>query len=102
MRSYSLYLWHYPIFCVTRPGLDIHRLGIWFLSIRYAGWPVFVVRLVLSFAAAEISFRFVETPIRKGAIGRYRDGVRETAGGDPTAPGSARRGDRAARAHCSR
>ncbi len=80
VRSYSLYLWHYPIFCVTRPGLDIHRLGIWFLSIRYAGWPVFVVRLILSFAAAEISFRFVETPIRKGAIGRYRDGVRETAG----------------------
>jgi peptidoglycan/LPS O-acetylase OafA/YrhL len=80
VRSYSLYLWHYPIFCVTRPGLDIHRLGIWFLSIEFAGWPVFVVRLVLSFAAAELSFRFVETPIRKGAIGRYREVMRNAVG----------------------
>jgi peptidoglycan/LPS O-acetylase OafA/YrhL len=80
LRSYSLYLWHYPIFCVTRPDLDIHRLGIWFLSIRYAGWPVFVFRLALSFGAAELSYRFVETPIRKGAIGRYRVVVREAVG----------------------
>ena len=94
LRSYSLYLWHYPIFCITRPGLDIHRLGIWFLSIRYAGWPVFVFRLALSFAAAELSFRYVETPIRKGAIGRYRDVVREAAGRAAPAPGAARRGHR--------
>ena len=80
MRSYSLYLWHYPIFCITRPGLDIHRIGIWFLSFKYAGWPVFVIRLALSFAAAELSFRFVETPIRKGAIGRYREIVRDAVG----------------------
>jgi peptidoglycan/LPS O-acetylase OafA/YrhL len=80
LRSYSLYLWHYPIFCVTRPGLDIHRLGIWFLSVRFAGWPVFVIRLALSFGAAELSFRYVETPIRKGAIGRYREVVREAVG----------------------
>ncbi|MDQ1458667.1 MAG: hypothetical protein QOI08_151 [Actinomycetota bacterium] len=80
LRSYSLYLWHYPIFCVTRPGLDIHRIGIWFLSFKYAGWPVFVIRLALSFGAAELSFRFVETPIRKGAIGRYREILRAAAG----------------------
>jgi peptidoglycan/LPS O-acetylase OafA/YrhL len=80
VRSYSLYLWHYPIFCITRPGLDIHRIGIWFLSFRFAGWPVFVIRLALSFGAAELSFRFVETPIRKGAIGRYREVVRQAVG----------------------
>jgi peptidoglycan/LPS O-acetylase OafA/YrhL len=80
LRSYSLYLWHYPIFCVTRPGLDIHRLGIWFISIEYAGWPVFVFRLLLSFGAAELSFRFIETPIRRGAIGRYREVVRDSVG----------------------
>jgi peptidoglycan/LPS O-acetylase OafA/YrhL len=80
LRSYGLYLWHYPIFCVTRPGLDIHRVGIWFLSFKYAGWPVFVIRLVLSFAAAELSYRYVETPIRSGAIGRYRTVIRTAAG----------------------
>jgi peptidoglycan/LPS O-acetylase OafA/YrhL len=80
LRSYGLYLWHYPIFCVTRPGLDIHRVGIWFLSFRYAGWPVFVIRLALSFGAAEFSYRFVETPIRSGAIGRYRTVIRSSVG----------------------
>jgi peptidoglycan/LPS O-acetylase OafA/YrhL len=80
LRSYSLYLWHYPIFCITRPGLDIHRIGLGFLSFRFAGWPVFMIRLALSFGAAELSFRLVETPIRKGAIGRYREVVREAVG----------------------
>jgi len=80
VRSYGLYLWHYPIFCVTRPGLDIHRIGIWFLSFRYAGWPVFVIRLALSFAAAEFSYRYVETPIRSGAIARYRAVIRTAVG----------------------
>ena len=80
LRSYSLYLWHYPIFCITRPGLDIHRIGMGFLSFKYAGWPVFVIRLALSFGAAELSFRLVETPIRKGAIGRYREILRGAAG----------------------
>jgi peptidoglycan/LPS O-acetylase OafA/YrhL len=61
LRSYSLYLWHYPIFCVTRPGLDV----------PLHGWPLLVLRLVLSVGAAELSYRYVETPIRGGAIGRY-------------------------------
>jgi peptidoglycan/LPS O-acetylase OafA/YrhL len=80
LRSYSLYLWHYPIFCVTRPGLDIHRIGIWFLSFEYAGWPVFAIRLALSFGAAELSYRYVETPIRSGAISRYRTVIGSAVG----------------------
>ncbi|HEX2736989.1 MAG TPA: acyltransferase family protein, partial [Acidimicrobiia bacterium] len=68
-RSYGLYLWHWPIFQVTRPGLDIPLS--WF--------PVLVIRLVLSFAAAELSYRFVESPIRAGAIGRVARRTRDAS-----------------------
>jgi peptidoglycan/LPS O-acetylase OafA/YrhL len=70
LRSYGLYLWHYPIFCVTRPGLDI----------PLHGWPLLTVRLVASFGAAELSYRYVETPIRAGAVGRYLARLRTERG----------------------
>jgi hypothetical protein len=70
LRSYSLYLWHYPIFCVTRPGLDI----------PLHGWPLLTLRLVLSFGAADLSYRYVETPIRAGAIGNYLGRMRTEHG----------------------
>jgi peptidoglycan/LPS O-acetylase OafA/YrhL len=78
LRSYSLYLWHYPIFCVTRPGgaSDGGDFGHFF-DLR--GWPVFVLRLVLSVGAAELSYTFVEQPVRNGAIGRYVQRVRTSA-----------------------
>jgi len=62
VRSYSLYLWHWPIFVFTRPGID-QPLGL---------YPTLVVRLVLTVIAAELSYRYVEVPIRSGAIGRWR------------------------------
>jgi peptidoglycan/LPS O-acetylase OafA/YrhL len=70
LRSYGLYLWHYPIFCITRPGLDI----------PLHGWPLLVFRLGLSFGTAELSYRYVETPIRGGAIGRYLQRMRTARG----------------------
>jgi peptidoglycan/LPS O-acetylase OafA/YrhL len=59
-RSYAIYLWHWPIFTVTRPGDDVT-------------WPspvVFAVRILLSMLLAELTYRFVERPIRGGALGR--------------------------------
>ena len=62
VRSYSLYLWHWPIFVFTRPGID-QPLGL---------YPTLVIRIVLTVIAAELSYRYVEVPIRSGAIGRWR------------------------------
>ena len=59
-RSYGIYLWHWPIFTLTRPGIDVAVDPI----------PMLVVRLGLIALVAELSFRFVEMPIRHGAIER--------------------------------
>lgn len=59
-RSYGIYLWHWPIFMVTRPGQDIPLDGL----------PLFAFRMFLTLAIAELSYRFVEMPIRRGALGR--------------------------------
>jgi peptidoglycan/LPS O-acetylase OafA/YrhL len=73
-RSYGLYLWHWPIFMVTRPVLDVPLDGILLLAIR----------LALTFAIAELSFRFVEMPIRRGAIDRWVSAWRASTGQERT------------------
>jgi peptidoglycan/LPS O-acetylase OafA/YrhL len=62
--SYGLYLYHWPIFVVvnnTRTGL--------------VGWPLFLVRVGLSFAVAVASFHLLEMPIRNGALRGWRGWV---------------------------
>ena len=54
LRSYGIYLWHWPIFMLTRPHLDIALAGV----------PLLVLRLALTLLAADVSYRFVEQPIR--------------------------------------
>ena len=73
-RSYGLYLWHYPIFCITRPVVDFDRF------FGLSGWPVLALRLGLTFGLAELSYRYVEQPIRHGALGRYRERLRASSG----------------------
>lgn len=54
-RSYGLYLWHWPVFVFTQPGLDLPMEE-----------PVAtIVRLALVVALTEVSYRFVETPLRR-------------------------------------
>lgn len=60
-RSYGLYLWHWPIFMVTRPDLDIGLDGL----------PLLILRFGLTFGVAELSYRYVEMPIRRGAIKKF-------------------------------
>jgi peptidoglycan/LPS O-acetylase OafA/YrhL len=67
-RSYAVYLWHWPVFMLTRPNVDVSMDGAALLALR----------LGITFALAEVSFRLVEQPVRSGALGRawraYRDG----------------------------
>ncbi len=53
-RSYGIYLWHWPVYCITRPDVDVVLDGPALLLLRIA------VTLVL----AALSFRWLETPVR--------------------------------------
>ncbi len=64
-RSYAIYLWHWPIYVLTRPGVDV----------PWSPGPTLVIRLVLTGVLAELSYRFVENPIRRGAVRRWLTGL---------------------------
>ncbi len=65
MLSYGLYLWHWPIYVVVTP----ERMG-------FDGIGLLAIRIGLSFAAAMLSYRLVENPIRfRAAWARGRRGV---------------------------
>ena len=57
-RSYSIYLWNYPIILLISKGIK-------------ASWWITLIEIVLSVVLAELSYRFIETPIRHGIIGEY-------------------------------
>ena len=59
-RSYGIYLWHWPVFMVTRPGLDV----------PLDGWKLLALRLAVTILLAHLSYRYVEQPIRHGALSR--------------------------------
>ncbi len=56
VRSYGIYLWHWPVFAITRPGLDLPLTGA----------PAVLLQMGLSVALAALSYRFVEAPLRGG------------------------------------
>jgi peptidoglycan/LPS O-acetylase OafA/YrhL len=53
-RSYGLYLYHFPVYWALEPLRTHHSLSNFFF--------VFFLRVSLTFAAAALSFRFVESP----------------------------------------
>jgi peptidoglycan/LPS O-acetylase OafA/YrhL len=59
VRSYGIYLWHYPIILLTSPP---------------SGQETFVrgsLQVLASIGVAAVSWKFIEEPIRHGAIGRW-------------------------------
>ena len=65
-RSYAIYLWHWVIFQVTRPSVDL------------AGedWALYALRILIVFALADISLRYIELPVRRGVIQYWFKGRR--------------------------
>jgi peptidoglycan/LPS O-acetylase OafA/YrhL len=59
-RSYAVYLWHWPIYVLTRPRLDVGIDGVELLALR----------LAITGVLAELSWRFVEQPVRDGSFVR--------------------------------
>ncbi len=57
-RSYGIYIWHWPIFLLTWP--------------RTPGLALFTAETLVTIVIAAISYRFLEQPIRHGALGRLR------------------------------
>jgi len=70
VRSYGIYLWHWPVFMVTRPDLDVPIDGL----------PLLALRLTATVVLADLSYRYIETPIRRGALGRAWRTLREAQG----------------------
>jgi len=54
-RSYGLYLWHWPVFQLTRPRLDVDIDGYLLLG----------VRLGITAVLVELSYQLIELPIRE-------------------------------------
>jgi len=55
LRSYSFYLWHWPVLALTRPGIDVSM----------ARGILIPLQLLAVLALAELSYRFVELPFRR-------------------------------------
>jgi peptidoglycan/LPS O-acetylase OafA/YrhL len=54
-RSYGIYLWHWPIFVHTRPGIDVAG----------PAWLIHVGRIAATLVVAEFSWRLIEQPLRR-------------------------------------
>ena len=61
VRSYGIYLWHWPI------------IVLWGAPHTGVNWPQAILQVAASFVVAALSWRFVEEPIRQGALKRLRE-----------------------------
>jgi peptidoglycan/LPS O-acetylase OafA/YrhL len=65
-RSYGIYIWHWVVFQVTRPSVDL--IG--------QSWALYLARVLLVLALADISLRWVEIPFRQGMVQNWFRGMK--------------------------
>ena len=65
-RSYGIYLWHWVIFQVTRPSIDLAGSEI----------ALDLARTLLVLICADISLRYIEIPIRRGTVQNWLRGMK--------------------------
>ena len=65
-RSYGIYLWHWVVFQVTRPNVDLAG----------ANWAINAARILIVIALADISLRWIEIPIRRGLLSTWIRGLK--------------------------
>jgi peptidoglycan/LPS O-acetylase OafA/YrhL len=67
-RSYSIYLWHWPVFMLARPGFDLALPTPW----------IRIGQVALTFVLAELSYRWIETPVRRRGFRESLHATRQT------------------------
>ena len=65
-RSYAIYLWHWPILMLSRPGIDV----------TWPTWIVIPLQVAATVVASDLSFRYVERPIRSRGFIAFVQGHR--------------------------
>ena len=65
-RSYAIYLWHWVVFQVTRPAVDLEG----------STWALTLLRVLIVLALADISLRLIELPIRSGLVEYWFKGMK--------------------------
>jgi peptidoglycan/LPS O-acetylase OafA/YrhL len=68
-RSYGIYIWHWVVFQVTRPSVDLTG----------ESWALYLARVLLVLALADISLRWVEIPFRQGMVQNWFRGMKYRA-----------------------
>ena len=68
-RSYGIYIWHWVVFQVTRPSVDLTGQT----------WALYLARVLLVLALADISLRWIEIPFRQGNIQNWIRGIKYRA-----------------------
>lgn len=69
-RSYGIYIWHWPIFVLTEPSYNY----------EISGTNLLLLRTIVLLGISEFSYRFIENPIRHGAIKKFITTIKTAKG----------------------